>query len=278
MLIRTNSGQPQPSGWGRTFGLPLFLLLTACARHYRVEGIVLKTEGRTMTVSHRPIDGYMPAMTMPFRVAPNEDISKLRPGSRVEFDLKVGKTESVARHVKARETRLDVPVAPPANKLAIGDAVPDFSLTDQAGRTVRLKDFAGRVVAVDFIYTRCPLPDVCPRLSANFAYLHKRVPDVALLSITIDPQYDTPEVLAEYARRYGSDGERWRFLTGSMDQIRQVAGLFGLIYWPEDGSITHTVATGVIGRDGKLAALIAGSSYRPEQLRDLVTAISSSER
>ncbi len=127
-----------------------------------------------------------------------------------------------------------------------------------------------------FIYTRCPLPDVCPRLSANFAYLNKRVHDVALLSITIDPQFDTPAVLAEYARRYGSDGERWRFLTGSIEQIREVAGRFGLIYWPEDGSITHTVATGIIGRDGRLAALVEGSSYRPEQLRDLVTSISSS--
>ena len=231
-----------------------------------------------MVVSHRPIDGYMPAMTMPFRVAAREDVSKLQPGSRVAFDLQVGKTDSIARHVKVRETKLEVPVPAPANRLSIGAAVPDFSLTDQSGRVVRLRDYAGRVVAVDFIYTRCPLPDVCPRLSANFAYLNKRVPDVALFSVTIDPQFDTPEVLAEYARRYGSDGERWRFLTGSMEQIREVAGLFGLIYWPEDGSITHTVATGIIGRDGKLAALIEGSSYRPEQLRDLVTSISSSAR
>ncbi len=229
-----------------------------------------------MTVSHRPIEGYMPAMTMPFRVAPAENLSKLSPGSRVEFDLRVGKEESVARHVKIRETRLDVPAAAPSNRVAIGAVMPDFSLIDQAGRTVRLRDYAGRVVAVDFIYTRCPLPDVCPRLSANFAYLNKRVHDVALLSITIDPQFDTPAVLAEYARRYGSDGERWRFLTGSIEQIREVAGRFGLIYWPEDGSITHTVATGIIGRDGRLAALVEGSSYRPEQLRDLVTSISSS--
>jgi protein SCO1/2 len=212
----------------------------------------------------------MPAMSMPFHVASGEDISKLQAGSRVEFELRVGKDESVARRIRERETKLDVEVASPANKLAVGEAVPDFSLTDQAGRLVRLRDYAGRVVAVDFIYTRCPLPDVCPRLSANFAYLAKRVRDVSLLSITIDPQYDTPAVLADYERRYGGDGEHWRFLTGTMDQVREVAGLFGLIYWPEDGSITHTVVTGVIGRDGKLAALIEGSAYRPEQLRDLV--------
>ncbi|SRR5579883_96715 len=253
-------------------GALLVLVLTGCAKHYRVEGLVVQANAaeRTMTVTHRPIENYMPAMTMSFHVAPKEDFSKLAPGARVTFDLRVGKDQSVARNVRVQTAKLDYPVPAPANKLALGEKVPDFSLTDQAGRAVRLGDFAGRVVAVDFIYTRCPLPDVCPRLSANFAYLAKRVAEVELLSVTIDPQYDTPAVLAEYGRRYGSDGERWRFLTGTMDQVREVAGLFGLVYWPEEGSITHTVATGIIGRDGRLAALVEGSSYRPEQLRDLV--------
>ncbi len=252
--------------------LPLVLILAGCAKHYKVEGLVLKTDParRTMLVSHRPIEGYMPAMSMEFHAGAKEDLNKLAPGTRVQFTLRVGNKETVATHVKARQTKLDVEAPEPSNKLAIGGRVPDFTLTDQRGRAVRLSDFAGRVVAVDFIYTRCPLPDVCPRLSANFAYLSKRVPDAQLLSVTIDPQFDTPPVLAEYARRYGSDGERWRFLTGSMDQIKDVAGLFGLIYWPEEGSITHTVSTGIIGRDGRLAALIEGSTFRPEQLRDLV--------
>ena len=237
-----------------------------------MEGLVLQTDPaeRTMVVSHRPVEGFMPGMAMPFHVARGEDFSNLATGARVKFDLYVGKKESVARHVRVETATLDYPAPAPANRLSPGARVPDFSLTDQAGRVVRLGDFAGRVVAVDFIYTRCPLPDVCPRLSANFAYLAKRVPEVQLLSVTIDPQFDTPAVLAEYGRRYGSDGERWRFLTGSIEQVREVAGLFGLIYWPEDGSITHTVTTGIIGRDGKLAALVGGSSYRPEQLRDLV--------
>jgi len=257
----------------RRFALITFGLLTACAHRYRVQGLVLQTDPaqRTVLVSHRPIDHYMPAMTMRFHVTSKEDLSRLAPGARVDFDLRVSKHESSARNVRVRETKLEgVNVAPPANRVAVGAPVPDFSLTDQAGRAVRLSDFRGRVVALDFIYTRCPLPDVCPRLSANFAYVAKKLPDVQLLSITIDPQFDTPPVLAGYARRYGANGESWRFLTGPMDQIRDVAGLFGLIYWPEDGSITHTVATAVIGRDGRLAALIEGSTYRPDQLRDLV--------
>ena len=248
--------------------------LTGCAKRYPVEGLVIQmdTARRTMLVSHRPIAGYMPAMTMPFHIAPGEPLEKLAPGTRVKFELRISKNASVARRIEPRETKLDIPVPVPSNKLVPGASVPDFGLTDQSGRTVRLADYRGRVVVIDFIYTRCPLPDVCPRLSANFAYLAKRMRgrELTMLSITIDPQYDTSAVLAEYARRWGADDESWRFLTGPIEQVRDIAGLFGLVYWPEEGSITHTVATVVISRDGKLAALIEGSSYRAEQLRDLV--------
>ena len=261
----------------------ILALCTGCAKHYRVEGLVLQSDPaqRTILVSHRPIGRYMPAMTMEFHVAPKEDLSKLTPGTRLSFDLRISKHESIATHLQPRTAKLEVDgkeirVETPANKVALGDAVPDFTLTDQANRSVRLSDFRGRVVAIDFIYTRCPLPDVCPRLSANFAYVAKQLisptagRDLELLSITIDPQYDTPAALTEYARRYGADGEHWRFLTGSLDDIRQVAGLFGLVYWAEEGSITHTAATALITRDGKLAAVIQGSNYRAVQLRDLV--------
>lgn len=260
--------------------LGLTIALTGCARHYRVEGLVVQTDPaqRTILVSHRPIKNYMPAMTMSFHVGPHEDLSKLTPGTRLNFELRITKHASLAEHLKPRVTRLEgingepLRVEIPKNKVALGSEVPDFTLTDQAGRPVRLSDFRGRVVAIDFIYTRCPLPDVCPRLSANFAYVSKRLRgrDVTLLSITIDPQFDTPPVLSEYAHRYGADGESWRFLTGTAGQIRNVGGRFGLIYWPEEGSLTHTSATAVIGRDGKLEALIEGASYRPDQLRDLI--------
>jgi protein SCO1 len=252
----------------------------SCAKHYRVEGLIVQVDPaqRTILVSHRPIEHFMPPMTMPFHVAAQEDLTQLAPGTRVNFDLRVGKQESLARNLKPRVTRIEgtdgkeIPVAQPANKLVVGAAVPDFSLIDQSGRATTLSEFRGRVVAIDFIYTRCPLPDVCPRLSANFAYLskHLRGREIELISVTIDPTWDRPEVLTEYAHRWQADGETWRFLTGPVEQIGTVAGLFGLIYWPEEGSITHTVVTAVVGRDGRLAALIEGSSYRPDQLLGLV--------
>lgn len=256
------------------------LFLCGCAKRYPVEGLVLRVDpaARTMLVSHREVPGYMPAMAMPFAVERAEDLRELRPGSRVTFELRVRKSASVARKVRVAQPNLtgvadtDEPLKLPVppNKLAVGDPVPDFALTDQQGRPFRFSDLRGRVVAVDFIYTRCPLPDVCPRLSAGFAALQRRIPDVALVSVTIDPTYDTPDVLAGYARRYGANPERWRFLTGPNDEIQRVAGLFGLVYWPEEGLITHTTATAVVGRDGRLKAVVEGLGFTADQLADLV--------
>ena len=149
--------------------------------------------------------------------------------------------------------------------------MPDFSLTDQNGALVRLSSLQGQVVAIDFIYTRCPLPDVCPRLSANFARLQKRFAGkMALLSITLDPQHDTPQVLAEYAARWRADSHTWLFLTGPDDDIRKIAGHFGVVFWAEEGAITHTSTTAIIDRTGKLAAMVEGSSFTSQQLIDLV--------
>jgi protein SCO1/2 len=152
--------------------------------------------------------------------------------------------------------------------------VPDFQLINQSALPIRLSELAGRIVAVNFIYTRCPLPEVCPRLAANFAHLQKRFrqrmgKDLVLVSITLDSQYDNATVLADYAKRWGA-GQGWQFLTGDSAEIQRVASEFGLVYWPEDGLLTHTSQTGIIDRDGRLAALIEGSSYEEDQLGDLI--------
>jgi len=244
--------------------------LAGCAKHYRVDGIVLKADpaARTLTVSHRDIPGYMPAMTMPFRVRRAAELTGLRPGMRVRFELAGGETRRV-RVVQQDTGGITLPE--PVAKVAVGEPMPDFALIDQQRRTVRLSDFRGRVVAVDFIYTRCPLPEVCPRLSANFARLQRRFgARVLLLSITIDPQHDTPPVLAGYAKIWKADPDGWRFLTGSLEEIERVAARFGLVYWPEEGSIVHTSQTGVISRDGRLAAVVEGSTYQAGQLLDLI--------
>ncbi|MDQ6699622.1 MAG: SCO family protein [Acidobacteriota bacterium] len=231
---------------------------------------------QTVVVSHRDIEGYMPAMIMPFTVERRE-LSGLEPGARIAFQLNVKRHSAIARHIERRGTSATVPLSTAPEKLRLNASVPDFSLTDQSGRQICLSDFRGKVVALDFIYTRCPLPDVCPRLSANFARLQRRFAaelgtGFVLLSITIDPLYDTPEVLTKYAKLWKADPAGWHFLTGSPEEIGRVAAGFGMLYWPEEGSMTHTSQTGIIARDGTLAAVIDGPAYAVSQLGDLIAA------
>jgi protein SCO1/2 len=259
-------------------------LTTGCARRFPARGMVLDVNApeRTVIVSHRDIPRYMPAMSMRFRVKHPNELAGLTPGAEIAFDLVARKSGSYIERLRrvgggaVIEDQGDRIALPPNPlEVAIGQEMPDFTLTDQLGRSVRLSDFRGAVVAVDFIYTRCPLPEVCPRLSANFARLQSRFREkmprgVALLSITIDPRYDTPEELLRYARIWKASPDGWRFLTGPEGEIETVARRFGMHYWPEEGLITHTSQTGVISRDGKLAARVDGSSFTPAQLGDLI--------
>ncbi len=246
-----------------------FLILAA--KSFPVDGIVVAVDpgARTMLVSHRPIAKYMPAMMMPFRVERAGELDGLYPGARVHFDLVVGKSRSFARRVVKTA---DGEIPAPKGRLRVGDAVADFELRDQRGEVVRLSDLRGKVLAIHFIYTRCPLPDVCPRLAANFAALQRRFrdrlgSDLMLLSITVDPEYDTPAVLAEYARRWQADPRGWRFLTGSLGPV---AAQLGEVYWTDEGAIGHNSVTSIVGRDGRLAAAVDGSNWRADQLGNLI--------
>jgi protein SCO1/2 len=249
------------------------ILPALAAKSFPVDGIVVALDpaGRTMLVSHRPIGKYMGAMMMPFRVEDPRELQGLYPGARIQFDLVVGKDQSIARNVR-KSGGGDAQIPAPREKLAIGDALPEFQLTDQEGRTLRAADLRGKVLAIDFLYTRCPLPDVCPRLAANFAALQRRFPqalgkDLMLLSVTVDPDFDTPAVLAEYARRWAADYRGWRFLTGD---VAQLAAKLGEVYWSDEGSIGHNSTTSIIGRDGRLAAVVDGSNWRIDQVEHLI--------
>jgi len=249
----------------------LLFAATLAARTYPVDGVVVALDPatRTMLVSHRPIANYMGAMVMPFRVADPAELAGLRPGTRVEFDLDVGRDRSFARRIRRTG---EAPLPDQAPHLAIGDPLPPFQLTDSYGRAVTQADLAGRVAVINFIYTRCPLPDVCPRLSANFAALQRRFrerlgTEVVLLSVTVDPEYDTPAVLAEYARRWSADPRGWLFLTGNPAPL---ARAIGELYWADEGTIGHNSMTSIIGRDGRLAAVVEGAGFRPDQLAHLV--------
>jgi protein SCO1 len=254
------------------FVVILAAVTATAASSYRVEGVVIEVDRAqgVMIVSHKPIEGYMPAMTMPFRADPLSVLNTLKPGARIAFELSGKKARKIRILDQAPVADFKLPVPP--NLLAIGAEVPDIpGLVDHTNQPIRFSDFRGKAVAVQFIYTRCPLTDVCPRQASQFAYLHRKLPGAVLLTFTLDPTHDTPQVLSDYAKRWKADAN-WRFVTSSKeDLIKEAGGLFGVIFWPEDGVITHTSSTAILGKDGRLKAVVQGSSHRAEQIRDLIS-------
>ena len=160
--------------------------------------------------------------------------------------------------------------------LDAGSPVPDVKLIDETGAARTLSDWRGRVLAVTFIYTRCPLPDFCPRMDQHFAAVQREVlkdpklqDKVALLSVSVDPQFDTPEVLAAHARRAGADARVWRFATGDADAVTQLAGRFGVAVFREGSDpsgLTHNLRTAIIKPDGTLATVLGGTDWTPDAL------------
>jgi protein SCO1/2 len=256
-------------------------LAAACAARHPARGLVLRVDraAATLTVSHESIPGYMEAMVMPFTVRDPEQMAEVRPGDRIAFRLNVRRERSWIDRLEllsAAPVDVGLTQTPAVSTLVpIGGPVPDFTLTNQDGRPVSLSSLRGMVVALTFIYTRCPLPDYCPRMITNLQALERRFParvgkDLALAAVTFDPQYDTPERMKEYAGRFNADRRGWQFLTGSVEDVTRVTALFGVEFFPEEGLITHTLQTALIDRDGTLVAMVEGKDYSPAQLSDLV--------
>jgi protein SCO1 len=264
------------------------------AQKYDVRGLVLKVDPshKSMLVSCEAIPGYMDAMTMPFAVRESKMLEGLQPGTTVKFTLVVTEDSSYADDIQAqafesleldptqarRMKLLEKMVAPSSSlpsALAIGQPVPDFTLTDQNRRLIRLSQFAGKVVAVTFVYTRCPFPNYCFRLSNNFGQLQKRFKermgrDLVLLTIVIDPANDGPEALTKYARIWKADSDGWHFLTGSLPEIQQISRKFDMNFYPDEALLVHSFHTAVINRQEQLAANLEGNDFSAQQLGDLV--------
>jgi protein SCO1/2 len=255
-----------------------------CAQHHTGTGLVLRVDrpGSLVTISHDAFPGFMDAMAMPFDLKGDARTAKLTPGDRVQFRLSVKKGRSWVDRVEvvsAAPVDAGLQQTPAAPVLVpVGSPLPDFQLTDQSGAAVALSALKGKVIAVTFIYSRCPLPDYCPRMIENFREIRQRFGarmdrDLVLLTISFDPQYDTPEVLARYAASQRAGGPGWHFLTGDAKNIERVCNAFGIQYWAEEGLITHTLQTAVVDRDGRLAATVEGKDFTPQQLGDLVASV-----
>jgi len=280
------------------------LLVTACpvwaAQQFSVTGMVLEVNRsrKSFVASCQEIPGYMQAMAMPFEVRDAKELDGLAPGATVEFTLVVEKESSYAQHIEIRRyesveqdpltarrlkllNQLSQGTANSNKTLTVGQAVPDFKLIDQDRREISLAQFSGKVVAINFIYTSCPLPNYCLRIANNFGVLQKRFreklgSDLVLLTVTFDPVHDQPEVLARYARTWKADTDTWHFLTGPVADVQRVTALFGVDYFPDEGFMDHSLHTAIIDRQGKLAVNIEGNQFTADQLGDLVQTILTS--
>jgi len=263
---------------------------SAAARRFPFRGVVKEVDAqkREVTVDHEAVPGFMEAMTMSFPVRDDPQVFEiLHPGDRLEAKLVVdggdywleqiltkGFVPTPSAAAGSPATGSPAVVTPQPNRgVAVGDLVPDFALTDQTGRTVRLSQMRGNPVAVTFLYTRCPIVTACPLTATKFAKLDALLKEKGfgrILTITVDPEHDTPKVLADYASRLGADPARWKFLTGDPKAVAEVATSFGMIYYPEQGQIVHGQAAAVIDPAGRLATIYYGQNWEPEHLlRDL---------
>jgi protein SCO1/2 len=283
--------------------LLLFALLghpALAAEQYPVSGMVVSVDpaSRTFTASIQAIPGYMAAMTMPFQVRETKDLDGVAPGAIVEFTLVVDRQSSHVERLRivryqnieqdpfaaSRLTLLSKIIggAGATKPLEPGQAVPEFTLIDQTGRTVRMSELRGKVVALNFIYTSCALPDFCLRLANNFGVLQRRFKpqlgrDLMLLTVTFDPVHDVPEVLATYARQWQADPASWRFLTGPEAEVQRVCHLFGVHAFPNEGLMDHLMHTVLVDRQGKLVANIEGNKFTATQLGDLTEKVLQSK-
>ncbi len=275
--------------------LTLLLLTFAhtawAAERYAVSGMVLDADParRTFVASIDSIPGFMAAMTMPFVVLDANELKGVVRGAIVDFTLVVEKGSSYVEGIRTRRSQnveqdplvarrlslfKELARGDAAKALAVGQTVPDFRLTDQKYREMTLSQLRGKVVAINFMYTTCQLPDFCLRMVNHFGVLQKRFKEqlgreLMFLTITFDPVRDRPDVLDRYARQWNPDPDTWRFLTGPVPDVRRVLETFGVSAFANEGLMDHSLHTVLIDRNGKLAANIEGNKYTSDQLADL---------
>lgn len=273
------------------------LLVSSChhskpqaAKRYAFSGKVVSidTQSQTANIDGDMIQGYMEAMVMAYKIKPPEMLKQLVPGDRVTGDLVVIETdprddspvpEYWLENVKVTGHGQPPAAAPNAMHVPVaGEEVPDFALTNQDGKKISLHDYRGKTVLVTFIYTRCPFPDFCPRMSSNFNEIYKQLgsnPALAntqLLSVSFDPEHDTPKVLRDYGFHVAQTTNaalfrRWQFAAPKAADLQKMADFFALTIKPEGGMITHNLSTSVIGADGKIVKWYHGSDW---QVSDLI--------
>lgn len=257
----------------------------AAYKTYKLRGKVVSTNAAPgeVTLDHEAIPGFMGAMTMPYKLKDANILSELHPGDIITADLLVSQHadgDVLLDHiVVVGQAKPDYRPKVSYHVPAPGDAVPDFRLRNQDGRAIHLDQFRGKQLLITFIYTRCPLPNFCPRVTHNFADINRRLASnralydkTHLLCVSFDPDSDTPERLRAYGASYiGSDAKdafsHWDFAVAEKPELAKMAQYFDVgLTQAADNTITHTLSTTLIGPDGKVVRFYPGNEWTPEQV------------
>jgi len=264
------------------------LALLACGRstnsdekaeHYDTRGVVrgFSPDRSTIEIQHENIPGFMPSMTMPFVTRNPRETVDLKIGDAILFRMTVTQKDFWIENVK-KIRREDVHVAEPKRastvsaehdaRLKEGDKMPRFSLTNQNDERISLDTFRGQAFVLTFVFTRCPVPNFCPRMSNNFEELQTAIKTGSgtlakthLLSITLDPGYDTPKVLSEYAGFHHADRQIWTFATGDEKEIDSLTRAFSVYRQNEGGTLSHGLATALVDEDGLIERIWRGNAW-----------------
>jgi len=257
---------------------------SANEKRYDLKGKVVSVDktGRTASIAHEDIQGYMPAMTMPFNVKNDGDLEMIKPGNVITATLVVDGPSSWIEILSVTDDVSSDPNVEVAGEPKRGEQVPDFHLTNQDGAKIHLAQYRGKALIMTFIYTRCPLPDYCPLMSENFHQIDLELAKnpslyskTHLLSVSFDPDYDTPKVLRSYGAghtgRFANETfEHWEFATGSPDEIKGITQYFSLQYFHDTESgkdqMIHALRTAVIDADGRFVKMYRGNSWKPEDI------------
>lgn len=270
------------------------LVLSACSRkpeparadlrQFDVRGIVraIPPDDRTIEIEHEDVPEFMPSMTMPFIVRDRKARADLRPGDAISFRLNVTAEDSWIDEIKkidAGVVRLPSPpekTAAPRSasaRLREGDSLTAFRLVDQEGKEVTPDTFRGHPVVLTFIFTRCPIPNFCPLMSQNFEQLQSAIQEgsgplakTKLLSISFDPEFDTPQVLKDYAASVHAEPAIWTFATGTPAEIGELTQRFAVLVQPEGGTISHSLATALIDADGRIVEIWRGNGWKADEV------------
>jgi len=250
---------------------------------FPARGIVreMDVSEKTVSIQHDAIPGYMPAMTMPFVVKDVHELVGLAPGDSVAFQIDVTPKDGWIEHLRRIDATTDTNMPTTGSfrlvrdvePLSVGDLLPDYGFTNELGAPVRLSSFRGQALAITFIFTRCPYPTFCPRMSELFhdtlGMLAKNPASPTnyhFLTVSFDPDFDTPETLRNYAQLHQYDPTHWSFLTGQLIDITALADSFGMKFWREGAGINHNLRTAVLDSRDRVQKVFIGNNWTAAQL------------